>query len=104
MIREKFDLTGKTALVVGGRGFLGRRFCAALVEFGASVHSADLPDPSLAAASDHSMISTSEIEQYNCDVTNSDSVRHLVEQVSAVTPRIDVLIYSVTAKPRDFYN
>jgi NAD(P)-dependent dehydrogenase (short-subunit alcohol dehydrogenase family) len=30
MIKEKFDLSGKNALVVGGRGFLGRRFCAAL--------------------------------------------------------------------------
>jgi len=26
MIKEKFELAGKNALVVGGRGFLGRRF------------------------------------------------------------------------------
>ena len=61
MIKEKFDLTGKNALVVGGRGFLGRRFCAALAEFGAKVYSADLPQPSLAAARDDSAIAGGKI-------------------------------------------
>jgi NAD(P)-dependent dehydrogenase (short-subunit alcohol dehydrogenase family) len=100
MIKETFDLTGKNALVVGGRGFLGRRFCAALAEFGASVYSADLPQPSLAAASDHSLPTTdTTTTQYNCDVSDPDSVKQLV----AAIPQMDVLVYSVTAKPRDFY-
>ena len=104
MIKEKFDLTGKNALVVGGRGFLGRRFCAALAEFGAKVYSADLPEPSLAAARDDSTIASEQtIEQYNCDVTSAESVRQMVEQVSAAAQHIDVLVYSVTAKPKDFY-
>jgi NAD(P)-dependent dehydrogenase (short-subunit alcohol dehydrogenase family) len=105
MIKEKFDLTGKSALVMGGRGFLGRRFCAALAEFGAKVYSADLPHLSLAAANDHTMTSLEDagIEQFDCDVTDPASVRQLVEAVSARTPQIDVLVYSVTAKPRDFY-
>jgi NAD(P)-dependent dehydrogenase (short-subunit alcohol dehydrogenase family) len=104
MIKEKFDLSGKNALVVGGRGFLGRRFCAALAEFGAKVYSSDLPEPSLAAARDHSTIATDQtIEQFNCDVTDPESVRQMIEQVSAAATRIDVLVYSVTAKPKDFY-
>jgi len=104
MIREKFELAGKNALVVGGRGFLGRRFCAALAEFGAKVYAADLPQPSLAAASDHSTIASDPtIEQFDCDVTDPNSVRQMVEQVSAAATRIDVLVYSVTAKPKDFY-
>ena len=104
MIKEKFELDGKNALVVGGRGFLGRRFCAALAEFGAKVYSSDLPEPSLAAARDHSTIASDQtIEQFNCDVTDPNSVRQMVEQVSAAAGRIDVLVYSVTAKPKDFY-
>ncbi len=104
MIKEKFELAGKNALVVGGRGFLGRRFCAALAEFGAKVYSSDLPEPSLAAARDHSTIASDQtIEQFNCDVTDPNSVRQMVEQVSAAAGRIDVLVYSVTAKPKDFY-
>ncbi len=104
MIKEKFDLAGKNALVVGGRGFLGRRFSAALAEFGAKVYSSDLPEPSLAAARDHSTIASEQtIEQFNCDVTDPESVRQMVEQVSSAATRIDVLVYSVTAKPKDFY-
>ncbi len=104
MIKEKFELTGKNALVVGGRGFLGRRFCAALTEFGAKVYSADLPQPSLAAARDNSSIADDQtIQQFNCDVSDPESVRVMVEQVSGRAERIDVLVYSVTAKPKDFY-
>jgi len=104
MIKEKFELAGKNALVVGGRGFLGRRFCAALAEFGARVYSADLPEPSLAAARDHSAIADDPtIEQYNCDVTDPESVKQMVEAVAVTAARIDVLVYSVTAKPKDFY-
>ena len=32
-----FDLSGKTAVVTGGAGFLGKHFCRGLVEAGASV-------------------------------------------------------------------
>ena len=103
MIKEKFDLSGKNALVVGGRGFLGRRFCAALAEFGAKVYAADRVEPSLAAARDPSTIEADQsIEQFDCDVTDPASVRKMVEQVAAAG-RIDVLVYSVTAKPKDFY-
>ena len=104
MIKEKFDLNGKNALVVGGRGFLGRRFSAALAEFGATVYSADLPEPSLAAARDTSAVATdSTIAQFSCDVTDPHSVKQMVQQVSAAAEHIDVLVYSVTAKPKDFY-
>jgi NAD(P)-dependent dehydrogenase (short-subunit alcohol dehydrogenase family) len=104
MIKEKFDLTGKNALVVGGRGFLGRRFSAALAEFGARVYAADRVEPSLAAVRDSSTIASEQnIEQFNCDVMDPESVRQMVADVSALAGRIDVLVYSVTAKPKDFY-
>ena len=103
MIREKFDLSNKVALVVGGRGFLGRRFSAALAEFGAHVYAADLSEPSLAAKQDPTAPSLASIEQRIVDVTDAESVQALVEGIITETPRIDVLVYSVTAKPKDFY-
>lgn len=103
MIREKFDLSNKVALVVGGRGFLGRRFSVALAEFGARVYAADLSEPSLAAKHDPTDVSLTSIVQRAVDVTNAESVRALVEGIVAETSRIDVLVYSVTAKPKDFY-
>jgi len=42
--RKMFDLTGKTAVVTGGTGILGRCFCAGLAEFGANVVIIDIDD------------------------------------------------------------
>jgi NAD(P)-dependent dehydrogenase (short-subunit alcohol dehydrogenase family) len=105
MVKEKFDLTDRVALVVGGRGLLGRRTCAALAEFGARVYSADLTQPSLAASSDTSasLNTAANIEQRDVDVTDPASVAALVKAVVADASRIDTLVYSVTAKPQDFY-
>lgn len=103
MIRDQFDLSRKVALVVGGRGFLGRRFCAALSEFGASVHSADLPVPSLAAQSDPTNLGNHSVEQHDIDVTDPESVSGVISDILAKRSQIDILVYSVTAKPPDFY-
>lgn len=105
MLKEKFDLSNKVALVVGGRGLLGRRFCSALIEFGAQVYSADLPQPSLAASKDHtgSIENLAGLEQRDVDVTDPASLSRLVEEVKSRTSRIDILVYSVTTKPKDFY-
>lgn len=40
--KNMFDLSGKTAIVTGGLGILGRRFCQGLAEFGANVAVVDL--------------------------------------------------------------
>lgn len=103
MIREQFELDGKTALVMGGRGFLGRRFCAALTEFGAEVHAADLSDASPAARHDPSAVSEASVRQHVVDVANPASVAKMVSEVAEQSGQIDILVYSVTAKPHDFY-
>ena len=41
-IFEKFDLTGRVAIVTGGPGLLGKEFCRTLAEAGAAVVVADL--------------------------------------------------------------
>jgi NAD(P)-dependent dehydrogenase (short-subunit alcohol dehydrogenase family) len=104
MIKKQFDLSNKVALVVGGRGFLGRRFCAALAEFGATVHAADLPKRSPAAKTDDTVVSTdASISQHDIDVTDPESVKTVVNHILQQTSEIDILVYSVTAKPDDFY-
>ena len=103
MIRKRFDLSGKVALIVGGRGFLGQRFSTALAEYGAQVYAADLPDPSAAARKDTGNVTPMGIEQRMVDVTDPISIRSLVDGIVAEASTIDVLVYSVTTKPKDFY-
>lgn len=93
---SQFGMKGKTTLVVGGRGHLGAAFCEALAQAGSLVYSADLREPEQASAS-------SSIRQITMDVTDEQSVGRAVEQVVEDAGRVDSLVYSVTAKPTDFY-
>jgi NAD(P)-dependent dehydrogenase (short-subunit alcohol dehydrogenase family) len=106
MIKEKFDLAGKKALVVGGRGFLGRRLTAALVEFGATVFAADKPELSTAARKDTEADAArlaTKVRQMDVDVTDEKSVRDLVSLINDDGGAIDILVYAATVKPKDFY-
>ena len=98
-----FDLTNKIVLIVGGRGYLGRDFCQALRSQNASVISADLPTQSQAASKSEFNNEFSDIEQVDVDVTDENSISKMVDLILEKYGHIDTLIYSVTAKPHDFY-
>jgi NAD(P)-dependent dehydrogenase (short-subunit alcohol dehydrogenase family) len=103
-LNSLFDLSQKTALVVGGRGFLGRRFSKALAESGAQVFAADLLELSPAASSESLAPDQVEnVHQLNIDVTSPESVKSVVNEVIERASRIDVLLYCATTKPQDFY-
>ena len=104
MIRERFELNGKTALVVGGRGLLGRRIAAALDELGATVFAADLESASLAADTDPTFSgSPDSVTQILIDVTLRDSIADAISQIIDAAGTLDILVYSVTAKTQDSY-
>jgi len=103
MIKEKFQLSNKVALVVGGRGLLGQRFAAALAEYGAKVYAVDLPELSPAARKSKSLSIRNKIIQKSVDVTKKESVEKLVYDILKESSKIDILVYSVTAKSPDFY-
>lgn len=98
-----FDLNDHVALVIGGRGYLGRDFCAGLEKQGAWVHSADLPQASLASKGAQPIAESPRIFQHEIDVTDPQSVHSVVEAVIAKHGRIDILVFSASSKPKDFY-
>lgn len=103
MIKDKFNFKNKTALVVGGRGYLGRNFCLELAELGANVYSADLPVESEAAKKSSYVEGNKNIHQKVVNVTDPKSVKELVEEIINEASKIDILIFSVSTKPDDFY-
>lgn len=99
-----FDLKAKVVLVIGGRGYLGRDFCVLLKGQGAVVISADLEKLSKAASKSTKEEHDNGIIQKNVDVRDQKSVRRLIKEVLDEFERIDVLVFSVTSKPEDFYS
>lgn len=100
--RELFSLAGKTAIVTGGAGILGRRFCAGLAEFGANVAVVDIDAKA-------AMDVAEELEgQYGnksigiaCDITKPDSVKEMVQQVISALGNIHILHNNAAGKSDD---
>tara|TARA_X000000950_G_C13720528_1_gene580026 strand:- start:63 stop:887 length:825 start_codon:yes stop_codon:yes gene_type:complete len=98
-----FDLSNKVILVVGGRGYLGRDFCYYLNKQKGTVISADLKESSMAALKSKNKKNQSNIIQVDIDVTNEKSVSGTIKKIKKKYGKIDSLVFSVTAKPHDFY-
>ena len=92
-----FDLTGKTALVTGAGGLLGREHVAALAEIGATVILTDL-DLATAQAAVASIEEgcRDRVVAAALDVTSEDSIRAVLE---AHGP-IDVLVNNAAVDPK----
>ena len=97
-----FDLHGKTAIVTGGAGILGRKFCAGLAEFGANVVIVDID---VKAARDVAEELDGQYESkrigIGCDITKPDSVKEMVEQVVSSFGNIHILHNNAAGKSDD---
>lgn len=95
---EAFRLDGQVALVTGGAGILGRRFCRALADAGASVAVVDL----IADAADETATATGTgAAGFACDVSDAASVSQCVDAVMKRFGRIDVLVNNAATKTAD---
>ncbi len=99
-IMDKFSLAGRTALVTGGAGLLGRQFTRALGEAGAKVVVADLD---LDTAQTHAInLETSGISAIavDVDVTDPDSVKEMVNRTVNEFGSLDVIVNSAALDPK----
>jgi 2-deoxy-D-gluconate 3-dehydrogenase len=97
---EKFSLEGRTALVTGGAGLLGRQFTRTLGEAGAQVVIADI---NFDAAYEHALeLRASRIPALavNVNVTDPDSVTAMVEHTLLEYERLDILVNSAALDPK----
>ena len=93
-----FRLDGQVALVTGGAGILGRRFCQTLAGAGAKVAVVDLVAD---AANEAASAIGPEAAGFACDVSDAASVRACVEAVMERFGRIDVLVNNAATKTAD---
>lgn len=99
-IQDKFDLSGRVAVVTGGAGLLGAEFCRTLAEAGAAVAVVDLNASASQAIADTLTKSRYKSLAVSTDITNPDSVNALVKKVVSSFGRLDILVNSAALDPK----
>jgi NAD(P)-dependent dehydrogenase (short-subunit alcohol dehydrogenase family) len=99
-IQEKFDLTGRVAIVTGGVGLLGTEFCRRLAEAGAAIAVVDLNASASQGTADTLTKSGFQAQAFPTDITQPDSVNAMVEKALSAFGRIDILVNSAALDPK----
>lgn len=99
-ILDKFRLDGKVAWVTGGAGLLGRQFCHALAQAGATVIVSDLDAEKSARVAQEIVSDGYQAVGLGLDVTSTVSVNTLVEQIQERCGRLDILVCSAALDPK----
>ncbi len=100
--RRLFDLAGKTAVVTGACGILGRRFAAGLAELGAGLALVDLDAGAAAAlAADLARRHAVEAIGIACDVADPEAVRRMAETVEERLGGAQILMNNAATKGGD---
>lgn len=99
-IQEKFNLTGRVAVITGGVGLLGAEFCRTLAEAGATIAVVDLNASASQAVADSLMNSGYKALALPTDITQPDSVNAAVEKILSAFGRLDVLVNSAALDPK----
>ena len=82
MITNLLDLTGKTVLITGGAGAIGRVIVKVLVEHGATVAVNDIvPEPDAAEAPAEAKAISLNIHYFQADATQPETVEALFQRV-----------------------
>jgi NAD(P)-dependent dehydrogenase (short-subunit alcohol dehydrogenase family) len=97
-ILSQFRLDGRVAVVTGGAGILGKRFCAGLAQAGARVAVVDVDG---AAAHDHAAALGADAEGFECDVADPKSVAECIDAVMERFGRLDILHNNAATKSRN---
>ena len=101
-INEKFDLTGKTALITGGAGLLGVEHATALLESGANIVLTDINDIALAKAREKllSSVELNQVTTYVMDVSQPEKIKAVAKEIQTKGLRIDILVNNAAIDPK----
>ncbi|MET4318815.1 SDR family oxidoreductase [Bradyrhizobium sp. RT5a] len=99
---SRYDLTGRTALVTGAGGLLGKQHVAALSEAGARVVVTDvgLTQAEAAVAALKQIAASADLIALAIDVTSLDSVRASNEQLAGRGITVDILVNNAAIDPK----
>lgn len=99
-IQEKFNLTGKTAIVTGGSGLLGAEFCRTLAEGGANVIVADINSDAAQKTVQGLADAGFSVASFGLDVTRKESAEEMVSETLKKFGSLDILVNSAALDPK----
>jgi len=102
MAFEKFDLTGKTALITGAAGLLGIEHAAALLESNAKVVLTDISEAALNSARNALALNfdPAKIIIQVMDISQLETIRAVAEQLSEDDIHISILVNNAAIDPK----
>ena len=99
-VLSSFDLTDRVAMVTGGGGLLGRQFCHALAQAGASVAVLDIDAGAAQAVADDIRAQGGRALALPADITDPEQVQAAVQRVLDAWGRLDILVNSAALDPK----
>lgn len=101
-ISSSFDLRGKTALITGAIGLLGKQHAAALLECGATVLLTDIDGANFQEALEElgRDVESNRILCRPMDVTQLSAIRSTAEHLRSEGMRIDILVNNAAIDPK----
>lgn len=97
--KDLFNLAGKSAIVTGGLGILGKNFCHGLAEFGADVAVVDLEEAaSTDFASELSVLYGVKTVGIGCNVSDPGSVKDMVKRAVNALGQVNILHNNAASK------
>jgi NAD(P)-dependent dehydrogenase (short-subunit alcohol dehydrogenase family) len=102
MAFEKFELTGKTALITGAAGLLGMEHAAALLESGAKVVLTDVSETALNSARNALALNFDPVKIIvkMMDVSQLEAILSVAEQLSKDDIGINILVNNAAIDPK----
>lgn len=98
-----FRLDNNVVVLVGGNGYLGRKFSKALLEFGGILHTLDIDTTEYGEISELKQKYLDRFHMHKVDCTRKDEIATARDLIFDKEGRIDVLINATTMKFKDFY-
>jgi 2-deoxy-D-gluconate 3-dehydrogenase len=95
-----FDLTDRTAIITGGAGLLGSRFCLTLAQAGAKVVVADRNIETANSVAQQINLAGNQALAIQTDITDIASTANLVSNTLLWTGRLDILVNCAALDPK----
>jgi NAD(P)-dependent dehydrogenase (short-subunit alcohol dehydrogenase family) len=100
-VRDRFDLTGRVAVITGGAGLLGVRHAEAIAELGGSCVLADIDgDRAEARAAEVRERFGTACRGFATDITDPESVQGLLSFTLGEFGRVDILVNNAAINPK----